>query len=97
MIDDGRFDGPISSDFKGESILHLWIEKFRGYLQSTGVVEDVVSQDNATETCRMPLGDSECSEMDEACPAVTSSERFTDRKSKFQGHAARVTSVAQVK
>ena len=86
-------------DYIGESILHMWIEKVREYLQQRQSTEEEVSRTAtaAEENERqIKLLDVEV-EADEECPTIISGEPFTDRKSKVQGHVATVTSVAQVK
>ena len=86
-------------DYIGESILHMWIETVREYLKQRQSTEEEVSRTAAAaeeNERQIKLLDVEV-EADEECPTIISGEPFTDRKSKFQGHVATVTSVAQVK
>lgn len=90
------------ADHAGESILHLWIDKLREYLQSraSAKLEEAEASskknDEPSPNKKITLNDS-VDESEGECPLITSAEPFSDRKSTFQGHAATVTSVKQVK
>lgn len=89
-------------DHVGESILHLWIEKLREHLQmiepsaepvnATEVTATIVEEDFPKKFSTLDLENSK-----EVCPPILSADPFTERKSTFQGHAAVVTNVHQVK
>ncbi|XP_046652817.1 protein IMPACT-A-like isoform X1 [Daphnia pulicaria] len=85
----------------GESILHLWIEKFREHLQNqdSNVEKDVhddtvppIAEEIPNKFKSLDLEDSKAE-----CPSIISADPFTERKSTFQGHAATVTNTSQVK
>jgi len=86
----------ICEENKGENLLHLWIEKLREFLHTvpTSGQPDLDSQlDEEANQCQVmnPF------EPKEECPLIISSESFADRKSTFQGHAAHITTVSQIK
>lgn len=93
----------ICTDYLGESVIHMCVEKVHEFLherQATedeinrGVVESKLAEQQELQESQEPQVDEE----DQVeCPTIVSTEPFTDRKSKFQGHAAVVTSTAQVK
>lgn len=88
-----------SRDHVGESMIHLWIEKVREYLQSRSDSDQAASEAAANQERESLEKNSleDVLELEGDCPLVSSAEPFTDRKSTFQGHAAAVTSVKQVK
>lgn len=96
-----QFQNLSSRENTGESILHLWIEKFREHLQHQGsnVEKDVNDETVPPSAEEIPkkfqsldLEDSKAE-----CPSIISADPFTERKSTFQGHAATVTNASQVK
>ena len=78
----------------GESILHLWIEKLREFLQVKIPVCTPVEEASESEPEQRFYDDIN---LEEECPEITSATPFCDRKSTFQGHAATVTRPEQVK
>ena len=74
----------------GESLLYLWVEKVREVLEAGQ--EDLETEEEMTDC------DTEAvSELETApCPAIVTGPVLEDRRSVFQGHTARVTSLQEV-
>ncbi|RVE52167.1 hypothetical protein evm_003240 [Chilo suppressalis] len=72
----------------GETVIYQWVEAIREYLQSVKTPEPekkIISEVPSLE------------ELEINCPEVTHGEVITDRKSIFQGHAAEVHNINDVK
>lgn len=90
------------SDNLGGNILYQWVEAAKDFLQekslrntshgSSNNVRGKVVVDNVANSSmpKIPIHDMDV-------PSITHGETITDRKSIFQGHAASVTSINQVK
>ncbi|XP_050554185.1 protein IMPACT-like [Spodoptera frugiperda] len=78
---------------KGEIIVFRWVEEIRNFLFS---VESRQERNKRTERKKVKSRPDEYTKAAE-CPDITHGEVITDRKSSFQGHAARVGSVDDVK
>lgn len=90
----------------GETVIYQWIERIREELQCGEVPDEAVSNaDEAVEEAQMPVeqfvpetsGPQQCLNTKDDCPTIHHGEVIIDRKSSFQGHAAVVLSVTQVK
>ncbi|XP_037079618.1 protein IMPACT-like [Pollicipes pollicipes] len=79
----------------GSSILYLWIERIKEFLEDLRDGDD--SEEPAppapAETPALPPSDEDA----QPCPEITHGECIMDRKSVFQGHCAIVRSVQQVR
>ncbi|KAL4716764.1 hypothetical protein ACJJTC_001920 [Scirpophaga incertulas] len=73
----------------GESIIYQWVEKIREVLQNMGTPKTVDAINKVVEKINI-------SKVTLNCPEITHGQVITDRKSTFQGHAARVHSVEDV-
>ncbi|CAG9792389.1 unnamed protein product [Diatraea saccharalis] len=72
----------------GETVIYQWVEKIREYLQSIKTEEPEKKVVNVTPSVE---------EMHVNCPEITHGDVIVDRKSVFQGHAAVVHSLEDVK
>ena len=87
----------IYDENRGESIIYQWIEKAREYLFSDNIDDSKDSLvDLETTSDQDTLQEESLTELD-PCPEVIHGEPLTDRRSAFQAHLAKVSSVQQVK
>ncbi|XP_050554412.1 protein IMPACT-like [Spodoptera frugiperda] len=84
----------IYNKHKGEIIVFRWVEEIRNFLFS---VEPRQVRNKKTERKKVKSLTNGLCDLQAACPDITHGEVITDRKSSFQGHAARVGSVDDVK
>ncbi|XP_043280146.1 protein IMPACT-A-like [Venturia canescens] len=86
----------VYSSFVGETVIYQWIEKIRDelhFFRSSEQKDDEQCSEPNESSDKMAL----TSECIENCPTIYHGEVIVDRKSSFQGHAASVSSVEQVK
>ncbi|XP_026316203.1 protein IMPACT-like [Hyposmocoma kahamanoa] len=82
----------VYSENVGETVIFQWVEKIREILQSMKSPEPVKKPEKtASEEESLDL-----SKLEINCPEITHGEVIMDRKSSFQGHAAKVESIADV-
>lgn len=79
-------------------MIYQWVERIRELLENLKTEnveesheEEEQEEEDKLETSIVP------EPVEEKCPEIYHGEVVVDRKSSFQGHAARVTSTAQVK
>ncbi|XP_013186771.1 protein IMPACT [Amyelois transitella] len=74
----------------GETVIYQWVEKIREVLETMKSPEPEKKPKPAVD----PI---DISQLEISCPPITHGEVIIDRKSSFQGHAAEVHSVEDVK
>ncbi|XP_053620101.1 protein IMPACT-like [Plodia interpunctella] len=74
----------------GETVIYQWVEKIREVLLTMKSPEPVKKPQSPVETINM-------AQLEINCPPITHGEVIMDRKSSFQGHAAEVHSIEDVK
>nr|XP_032522015.1 protein IMPACT-like [Danaus plexippus plexippus] len=75
----------------GETVIYQWVEKIREVLQTIKPVE--VKKKEKIQHIEHTL---DLSQLDIKCPEITHGEVIVDRKSSFQGHAAKVYSIEDI-
>ncbi|KAK0077998.1 hypothetical protein PV325_003189 [Microctonus aethiopoides] len=86
----------------GQIVLYQWIEKIREILDSEDLPNLKNTQENIINNQNVPMKVvSDCRPMNDKtvnkCPEIYHGEVIVDRKSCFQGHVAKVTSIEDVK
>ena len=82
----------------GESIVFLWVEHLRSFLQNRAPKSPANSQTTVCDADEILLSEAlEKSRIDYKCPEIVTGEVIEDRKSVFQGHTAKVKSLEDVK
>ncbi|XP_022837221.1 protein IMPACT-like [Spodoptera litura] len=80
----------------GKSVVYQWVEKIREVLQ-TIKPKKRQKVNKTTKSKSPPTVSSDTSLVHSDCPEITHGEVIVDRKSIFQGHAAEVHSIDDVK
>lgn len=83
-------------------MLYQWIEKIREILDSENLPNLKNTQENIIDNQNVPMKVvSNCRQINDKtvnkCPEIYHGEVIVDRKSCFQGHVAKVTSIEDVK
>ncbi|XP_015125656.1 protein IMPACT [Diachasma alloeum] len=86
-------------DYVGQNVIYQWVERIREELQNLNLQKEEESHEEGEEGREENdlVTDVVPAPVEETCPEIYHGEVVVDRKSFFQGHTARVTSVAQVK
>jgi len=79
-------------DNLGESLVYLWVEEIRSYLQKR---EDI-QMEQKDETDTVIMKQVEVVRDLSSCPEIVTGDVLEDRRSVFQGHVAKVNSVDEV-
>ncbi|XP_011302484.1 protein IMPACT-A-like [Fopius arisanus] len=82
-------------DYVGQNVIYQWVERIREELQNFKLQKEESHENDAEENdLEIELVSAP---VEEECPEIYHGEVVVDRKSSFQGHTAKVTSIAQVK
>ncbi|XP_063980861.1 protein IMPACT-A-like [Diachasmimorpha longicaudata] len=86
-------------DYVGQNVIYQWVERIREELQNLNNQKEGESHEDVEECKEENDLDTNLTPapVEETCPEIYHGEVVVDRKSFFQGHTARVTSVAQIK